>query len=444
MKCALAIGILNLLIFPGLLWPTLAQTPKAPSVKEQLEAQYAPDTVLVVQKEGVLGFAPMIVKPCAVTYVNGILRTPDVSCSTPIKDRSRILTVGERVHPTEIRVDIAKETISLGVVECGSCNKDTPSPAYKAEIDFQFTKGYLEKGNVYEIEDTIAQVLPIGGNDEQQNQTGPEAGHVLTNDDVVKMATAKLGDGIIISTIKSEPCCNFDTSVNGMVNLKKAGVSDSVIQAMRDAQEAARAAENESVPAANSEPEMACSDYESCLKDGHHALEAGQWDQALAWFQKASSLRPAEPEAWAGIGRAYLASGEYSGGPTAWDKVLSLGGQITFSVCHERGLSGCESGNLTLGPNEISFASASGQKLFSVAPTEVAPVWAKRTYFRLRVSGKAYNFDFIPLGVECRQKLLVQCPEQGIGQQSAVGNYVLQAIPKIRSGQFAKREPPKQ
>jgi len=424
-------------------WALFAQTAKPPSLKEQLEAQYPPGTVLAVKKEGILGVALSSSKTCAAKYRDGNLKPPEVSCTAPLKDSSRLLTVGEKVHPSEIQVNLAQEQISFWIVECDSCNKGTPSSSYKALIEFQFAKAYLEKGSVSEIEDTIGQVLSLDEGADQQSQPAQNSSDVLTNSDVVKMAKAKLGDGIIISTVKSS-ACNFDTSVSGMVKLKEAGVSDPVIQAMRDAQEAAKAAENESVPAGNSEPEMACSDYESCLKDGQHALEAGQWDQALAGFQKASSLRPTEPEAWAGIGRAYLASGEYSDSPTAWDKVLSLGGQITFSVCHERGFSGCEWGNLTLGSNEISFANASGQKLFSVAPTEVAHVWAWRRYFRLRVSGKAYNFDFVPLGVECQKKLFVECPEQGTGQQSAVGNYVLQAIPKITSGQFAKRELPKQ
>jgi hypothetical protein len=241
----LAIRFVSSLLLLVLPLPSLGQS-KAPTLKEQLEAQFTPETVLVVQKDGILGLAPIIVKSCAANYQNGKFTPSDASCSAPIKDSSRMLAVGEKVHPRQVQVDLGKETISLGIVECESCNSGIPAPAYKAQIDFHFAKGYLEKGSVAEIEDTIAELLPMGSNEEQHTQTSQEANHLLTNEDVVKMATAKLGDGIIISAIKSDPCCNFDTSVNGMVSLKKAGVSDSVIQAMRDAETAANSATNAS------------------------------------------------------------------------------------------------------------------------------------------------------------------------------------------------------
>lgn len=233
-------------------WPLSAQVPKSPSMKEQLEAQYAPDTVLVVQKDGILGFAPMIIKTCPAKYLNGNLKPPDVSCSATVKDSSRMLTVGEKVNPKEIRVNLAQETILFGIVECDSCNKGISSSSYKAQVEFQFTKGYLEKGKVPEIEDTIGQLLSIGGNEDQQSQPVQESSDVLTNSDVVKMVKAKLGEGIIISTVKSS-ACNFDTSVNGMVRLKGDGVSDAVIQAMIDAQTAANAAPGDQGAGASSD-----------------------------------------------------------------------------------------------------------------------------------------------------------------------------------------------
>ena len=61
--------------------------------------------------------------------------------------------------------------------------------------------------------------------------SGEAPANVLTNSDVVKMAKAKLGDGIIISMIKTS-ACNFDTSVDALAKLKEAGVSGPVIQAM--------------------------------------------------------------------------------------------------------------------------------------------------------------------------------------------------------------------
>jgi hypothetical protein len=58
----------------------------------------------------------------------------------------------------------------------------------------------------------------------------------LTNEDILKMVKAKLGDEVIIAKVKG--CrCKFDTSTNTLIKLKQAGVSDSVLQAMTESVE---------------------------------------------------------------------------------------------------------------------------------------------------------------------------------------------------------------
>lgn len=53
----------------------------------------------------------------------------------------------------------------------------------------------------------------------------------MNNDAVVKMVKAGLSDDLIVTTINSEPG-TYDTSVNGLIALKSAGVSDKVVAAM--------------------------------------------------------------------------------------------------------------------------------------------------------------------------------------------------------------------
>ncbi len=233
-----------------------AQAPKPPSLKEQLEAQYPSGTVLAIQKQGILGVALSSSKTCAAKFQDGSLKPPGASCTTPLKDSSRLLTVGEKVSPSEIQVNLALGQISFWIVECDSCNKGTPSSSYKAQIEFQFATAYLEKGNVSEIEDTIGKVLSIDDSANQPAQSAQPASDVLTNADVIKMVKAKLGDDIIISTVNTSDC-NFDTSVNGMVKLKEAGVSDPVIKAMRDVQAAANAPANDQGPASQPDAQPA-------------------------------------------------------------------------------------------------------------------------------------------------------------------------------------------
>jgi hypothetical protein len=237
----LQVLILVLLVSP---WWLFAQTPKPPSLKEQLEAQFSTDQALVIQKDGVLGVA-LASKPCAAKYQDGKLSPPDAACTAPLKNSSRPFPVGQKVNLGKIDIDLAKERISVQIVECASCNKGSELPPYKSQIDFQFGKGYLEKAGVSQIEDTISEVLAFDQPAQTASDTpaaprqpGDASSNALTNSDVVKMAKVHLADGIILSKIKAS-ACNFDTSVDALVKLKEAGVSDAVIQAMQDAQAAA-------------------------------------------------------------------------------------------------------------------------------------------------------------------------------------------------------------
>ena len=51
----------------------------------------------------------------------------------------------------------------------------------------------------------------------------------MTNADIIKMKQAEFSDDTILMTIAKEPA-NFDTSPDGLVELKKAGVSETIIQ----------------------------------------------------------------------------------------------------------------------------------------------------------------------------------------------------------------------
>ncbi len=54
----------------------------------------------------------------------------------------------------------------------------------------------------------------------------------LTNEDVVKLVKAEMGDKVIIDKINASPGDKLDTSTDALIRLKKAGVSKAVIDAM--------------------------------------------------------------------------------------------------------------------------------------------------------------------------------------------------------------------
>jgi tetratricopeptide (TPR) repeat protein len=61
--------------------------------------------------------------------------------------------------------------------------------------------------------------------------TSESSQEILTNADVIAMSQAKMSDSLITAKIKSSKC-NFDVTTKGLLALKKAGVSDAVIEMM--------------------------------------------------------------------------------------------------------------------------------------------------------------------------------------------------------------------
>lgn len=79
----------------------------------------------------------------------------------------------------------------------------------------------------------------------------------LTNEEVVKMAQAKLSDGLISAKIRASKSCRFDTEPATLVKLKELGVSDAVMEAMTQGcgnTVGAAATENRNDPTAPHDP----------------------------------------------------------------------------------------------------------------------------------------------------------------------------------------------
>jgi hypothetical protein len=81
----------------------------------------------------------------------------------------------------------------------------------------------------------LAGFLMVGGT------SSAVAQEVLTNDSVISMVKGGLSEAVVLARIRSSPA-NFDTSTNSLLALKKAGVSDKVIEAMVSAPRSGAAA----------------------------------------------------------------------------------------------------------------------------------------------------------------------------------------------------------
>ncbi|HEV2352242.1 MAG TPA: hypothetical protein VG028_20605 [Terriglobia bacterium] len=472
--------------------PCCGASASAPtSLEEQLQAQYTvtegrvgpagltvteEGIVLVIKKAGVVGVPPEGAAMPTSIYKNGALHKPSFGsdfgasmlrgAANPSSDTNgkddRPLPVGDKVYISRIDVNMKNERIIFRVIECDPCNGTNEPSSYKAQIAFQFGKGYLESAAVPEVEDTISQVFAIDAPAPEIAATpavaqpqepvpaqGPEA-PALTNDDIIKLVQLKLGDSVIIAKIKSSACA-FNTSIDGLGKLKQAGASDAVLQAMIEAggsaaEPPAPSPPTEPAAAAAPPPPAGCADYQSCLQGGADALKGYNWSLALSDFQAASTMDASKPDAWAGMGRADLAIGQYSEASAMWDNALARGGTIEFNAWYFKPTH-LDIGTFHMGAHEVSFILPNQEKVFLVAPAEPSslkshhPPLARNAWsFGMKIEGHNYWFSMVPLGVECRNPNICADPA-AYGEEEAVSNYVARTIPKLASGTLAQLAP---
>jgi hypothetical protein len=185
------------------------------SIEDQLKAQYnfakmgqdstgysvtQEGTLLTIQKGGIIGVPYKNMSIRTSTYQDGTVHASDIAgmknnkfltagcgllhkCPTTpdaVNDETatKLFKVGDKVYPTKIVVDTAKDTVTMTIVACDTCNKTDPPTYEKAQVAFKFASGSLAKGNVSQIEDTIGQLLAISNDDSQaSNDQGGQNGN---------------------------------------------------------------------------------------------------------------------------------------------------------------------------------------------------------------------------------------------------------------------------
>src|SRR5712675_534138 len=165
---------------------------QAPTLQEQLAAQYKlvkmgsdtsgysvvdAGTLLAIQKGGILAvpYTDQAVLPTK--YEGGAIHAPGGLSLMGRKSlmgrfgkeqTTHLFQVGDKVYPSKIDVNVAKDTVSMSVVACDTCNKTDPPTYNKALVVFQFPKGSLAKASAGEVEDTIGQLLSISDDKDEQ------------------------------------------------------------------------------------------------------------------------------------------------------------------------------------------------------------------------------------------------------------------------------------
>jgi hypothetical protein len=179
---------------------SLARAQAPVSLQEQLEAQYKlvkmgsdtsgysvveKGTLLAVQKGGILAVPYGDQNVLSNKYENGTIHAPNTLSLMGRKSimgkfgkeqTTHLFAVGDKVYPMKIDVNAAKDTVTLEVVACDTCNKTDPPTYNKANVVFQFPKGALANASAGGVEDTIGQVLTVTSEDQQQAQQGGDQG----------------------------------------------------------------------------------------------------------------------------------------------------------------------------------------------------------------------------------------------------------------------------
>jgi hypothetical protein len=176
---------------------------QAVSLQEQLAAQYKivkmgsdtsgysvveEGTLLAVQKGGLLGVPYSDKTALTNKYEGGTVHGPSglmvsgkkallghFSQTQSQGQTTKLFAKGDKVYPSKIDVSVEKDTVTMGIVACDTCNKTDPPTYNKAAVVFVFPKGSLAKASAGDVEDTIGQLLSISEDAQQQDQGGDQS-----------------------------------------------------------------------------------------------------------------------------------------------------------------------------------------------------------------------------------------------------------------------------
>ena len=157
--------------------PMSLASAQAPTLQEQLAAQYKlvkmgsdtsgysvveKGTLLAIQKGGILAVPYGDSSVLSTKYEGGAIHGPSglaVVGRKSIMGRfgkeqtTHLFAVGDKVYPMKIDVNLAKDSVTVGIVACDTCNKTDPPTYNKAQVVFEFPKGSLAAADATAVEE---------------------------------------------------------------------------------------------------------------------------------------------------------------------------------------------------------------------------------------------------------------------------------------------------
>jgi hypothetical protein len=189
--------------------PRLVVAQDAPtiSLEDQLKAQYTlvkmgadsggaavveQGTILVIKKGGILGVPYSDQSILSTKYEGGTVHSPNPLASKAIgfglgklgrpAPTTQFFQANTKVYPAKIAVNLPKDQVVIGIIDCDSCNNVSPTTFFKADVVFQFPKGTLANTSPSQVEDTIAGLLALDDSAQDQGNNGQQGGNGNTND----------------------------------------------------------------------------------------------------------------------------------------------------------------------------------------------------------------------------------------------------------------------
>jgi hypothetical protein len=193
--------IAGIVLLAAATFPVALANAQAVSLQEQLAAQYKlvkmgsdtsgysvveEGTLLAIQKGGLLGVPYSDTSVQNNKYEGGVVKAPNAMLSKGIgfgmkkfgkEQTTKLFAKGDKVYPTKIDVNLEKDTVTMGIVACDTCNKTDPPTYNKTNVVFVFPKGSLATASAGAVEDTIGQLLSVSSSDDaQKGDSGQQQG----------------------------------------------------------------------------------------------------------------------------------------------------------------------------------------------------------------------------------------------------------------------------
>jgi hypothetical protein len=192
--------ILGVVLVAATIFPMSRASAQAATLEDQLSAQYKlvkmgsdssgysvveEGTVLAIQKGGILAVPYSDSSDFKTKYQDGQIHAPgglavvgrkSIMGKFGKEQTTHLFAKGDKVYPTKIDVNVAKDSVTMGIVACDTCNKTDPPTYNKAEVVFQFPKGSLASATAPTVQKVIAQVFTVSKDDSKEADKGGDKG----------------------------------------------------------------------------------------------------------------------------------------------------------------------------------------------------------------------------------------------------------------------------